>query len=158
MKNSILSCSLALTFLFSSCATIISGSKQKISFTSTPVAASIFVDEVEVGKTPFELKLARNNEHNVMIKLEGYQTYQTRLTKKFNAWYLGNILIGGIIGLIVDPITGAMYNLSPDQIHAQMNKGTVFNSNNKGIYIAVALNVDPNWKKVGQLEKIGNNN
>lgn len=156
MKKSIISGSLALTLLFSSCATIVSGSRQNISFASTPAAATIFVDEVEVGKTPFELKLARNSEHDVMIKLEGYQTYQTRLTKKFNAWYVGNILIGGIIGLIVDPITGAMYNLSSDQINAQLSKGTVYNSNQKGFYIAVALNVDPNWKKVGQLEKIGN--
>jgi hypothetical protein len=156
MKKSIISCALALTLLFSSCATIVSGSKQNVSFASTPSAASIFIDEVEVGKTPFELKLARNSEHAVMLKLEGYQTYQTKLTKKFNAWYLGNILIGGIIGLVIDPITGAMYNLSPDQINAQLNKGTVYNSNQKGVYIAVALNVDPNWKKVGQLEKLGN--
>lgn len=156
MRKSIISCALALTLLFSSCATIVSGSKQKISFASTPSAASIFIDEVEVGKTPFELKLARNSEHAVMLKLEGYQTYQTKLTKKFNAWYLGNILIGGIIGLVIDPITGAMYNLSPDQINAQLSKGTVYNSNQKGVYIAVALNVDPNWKKVGQLEKTAN--
>ena len=156
MKKSIISCALALTLLFSSCATIVSGSKQNVSFASTPSAASIFIDEVEVGKTPFELKLARNSEHAVMLKLEGYQTYQTKLTKKFNAWYLGNILIGGIIGLVIDPITGAMYNLSPDQINAQLNKGTVYNSNQKGVYIAVALNADPNWKKVGQLEKTVN--
>jgi len=156
MKKSIISCALALTLLFSSCATIISGSKQNISFASTPSAASIFIDEVEVGKTPFEMKLARNSEHAVMIKLDGYQTYQTRLTKKFNAWYLGNILIGGIIGLIIDPVTGAIYNLSPDQINAQLNKGTVYKSNQKGIYIAVDLKADPNWNKVGQLEKMGN--
>lgn len=156
MKKSIISCALALTLLFSSCATIVSGSKQNINFASTPSAASIFIDEVEVGKTPLEMKLARNSEHAVMIKLDGYQTYQTRLTKKFNAWYLGNILIGGIIGLVIDPITGAMFNLSPDQIYTQLNKGTVYKSSQKGIYIAVALNVDPNWKKVGQLEKIAN--
>jgi hypothetical protein len=156
MKKTIISCSLALTLLFSSCATIISGSKQNVKFASNPSSASIFIDEVEVGKTPFEIKLARKSEHSVMIKLDGYQTFQTNLTKEFNAWYLGNILIGGLIGLIIDPITGAIYNLTPNEINAQMNKGTVFNSSNKDIYIAVALNIDPNWKKVGQLEKVNN--
>jgi hypothetical protein len=156
MKKSIISCSLALTLLFSSCATIISGSKQNVKFASNPSSASIFIDEVEVGKTPFEIKLARKSEHSVLIKLDGYQTYQTNLTKEFNAWYLGNILIGGLIGLIIDPITGAIYNLSPNEINAQMNKGTVFNSSKRDIYIAVALNIDPNWKKVGQLEKVNN--
>jgi PEGA domain len=156
MRNKIISCTLAVTFLMSSCATIVSGSKQNVKFSSNPSTATIFIDEVEVGKTPFEIKLARKSEHSVMLKLEGYQTYQTKLTKKFNAWFLGNILIGGLIGIIIDPITGAMYNLSPDQVNAQMSKGTAFRSNGKDVYIAVALNIDPSWKKVGQLEKVNN--
>jgi len=156
MRKSIISCSLALTFLASGCATIVSGSKQNVKFSSNPSSASIFIDEVEVGKTPFEIKLARKSEHSVMVKLDGYQTYQTNLTKQFNAWYVGNILIGGIIGLVIDPITGAMYNLSPNEINAQMSKGTAFSSSKKDVYIAVALNIDPNWKKIGQLEKVNN--
>ncbi|TRX29713.1 PEGA domain-containing protein [Flavobacterium franklandianum] len=156
MKKTIFAYLLSSSLLLSSCATIISGSKQNVKFASNPSSATIFIDEVEVGKTPFELRLARNSEHDVQIKLDGYQTYQTSLTKKFNAWYLGNILIGGIIGLIVDPITGAIYNLSPNEINAKLNEGTVFNSTSKGIYIAVVLNIDPTWKKVGQLEKVVN--
>jgi hypothetical protein len=34
-----------------------------------------------------------------------------------------------------------------------LNAGTVFNSTKKGIYIAVALKANPEWNKVGQLEK-----
>lgn len=156
MRKTIISSSLAIALLTTSCATIVSGSKQNVKFSSNPSTATIFIDEVEVGKTPFEIKLARKSEHSVMIKLEGYQTYETKLTKKFNAWYIGNILFGGLIGIIIDPITGAMYNLSPNQIDAQMNKGTAFKSNGKDIYVAVALNIDPSWKKVGQLEKVAN--
>ena len=156
MKKTIILSSLAFTLLTTSCATIVSGSKQNVNFSSNPSTATIFIDEVEVGKTPFEIRLERKNEHSVMIKLEGYQTYETRLTKKFNGWYLGNIIFGGIIGLIIDPITGAMYNLSPSEINAEMNKGTAFKSNKNDIYIAVALNIDPNWKKIGQLEKATN--
>ena len=37
-----------------------------------------------------------------------------------------------------------------------MNAGTAFNLNKKDVYIAVALNIDSNWKKVGQLEKANN--
>lgn len=156
MRNKIISCSIVLSLLMSSCATIISGSKQNVRFSSNPSTATIFIDEVEVGKTPFEIKLARISEHSVMLKLDGYQTYQTRLTKSFNGWYIGNILLGGIIGLIIDPITGAMYNLTPDQVNAQMNKGTAFKSNGKDVNVAIVLNIDPTWKKVGQLEKVNN--
>lgn len=156
MRKTIISSTFAIALLTTSCATIVSGSKQNVNFSSNPSKATIFIDEVEVGKTPFEIKLARKSEHSVMIKLDGYQTYETKLTKKFNAWYIGNILFGGLIGIIIDPITGAMYNLSPDQINAQMNKGTAFKSNGKDIYVAIALNIDPSWKKVGQLEKVAN--
>lgn len=137
-----------------SCATIISGTKQTVKFASTPSDAQIFIDEVEVGKTPFETKLERKREYNVMIKLEGYKTYETKLTKKFNAWYLGNIIFGGIIGIVIDPITGAIYNLSPKNINAQMEQGTAFKSSKNEVFIAVTLKGDENWKKVGQLEKL----
>lgn len=156
MKKRIITCALAVSLLATSCATIVSGSKQNVKFASNPSAATIFIDEVEVGKTPFEIKLARKSEHQVMIKLEGYQTYQTTLTKKFNGWFVGNILIGGIIGIIVDPITGAMYNLSPKEVNAEMAKGTAFTHKKGDVYVGVSLEIDPNWKKIGQLEKIGN--
>ncbi|QYM78788.1 hypothetical protein K0B96_16015 [Horticoccus luteus] len=36
---------------------------------------------------------------------------------EMSGWYWGNILFGGLIGMIVvDPITGSMWNLSPDRI------------------------------------------
>jgi len=153
MKKKIVIAALSLSLLLSSCATIISGSKQKVSFHSNPAQAAIFIDEVEVGKTPFEIKLERNKEHHVMIKLDGYQTYETNLTKKFNAWYLGNIVFGGIIGIIIDPITGAIYNLTPSDVKAEMNKGTAFKLNKKDIYIGVALKENQNWEKIAQLDK-----
>lgn len=156
MRKTIISSTLAIVLLTTSCATIVSGSKQNVKFDSNPSTATIFIDEVEVGKTPFEIKLKRKSEYSIMIKLEGYQTYETKLTRKFNAWYIGNILFGGLIGVIIDPITGAMYNLTPDQVNAQMNKGTVFKSNGKDVFVAVALQIDPSWKKVGQLEKTDN--
>ena len=155
MKKTILALSMASALMMTSCATIVSGTTQKVSFNSTPANASIFINEVEVGKTPFQTKLERKKEHSVVIKLDGYRPYETKLTKKFNAWYLGNIIFGGIIGLVVDPITGAIYELSPDQVNAQLQQGTITNkSNKKDIFIAVSLEKDPNWKKIGQLEKL----
>lgn len=154
MRKSIFITAVVSSILLSSCATIISGSKQLIKFTSNPSSATVFIDEVEVGKTPFEVKLKRKKEHHVMIKLEGYKTFETNLTKKFNAWYIGNIGLGGLIGIIIDPITGAMYKLSPSEIKAEMQKGVAFKSNKNNIYIAVALEIDLNWEKVAQLEKL----
>lgn len=155
MKKTIFSLTLLSTLMLTSCATIVCGSKQEVSFNSTPANASIFINEVEVGKTPFKTKLERNKEHSVVIKLDGFKPYETKLTKKFNAWYIGNIVFGGLIGLIVDPVTGAIYQLSPKEVNAQLQQGTAFNKSKNGeIFIAVSLEKDSNWKKVGQLEKL----
>jgi uncharacterized protein YceK len=145
---------IAISVCLSGCATIISGSRQQVRFSSTPAAATIFIDEVEVGKTPFAIRLDRKKEYHVMFKLDGFKTYETNLTKKFNAWYIGNLAFGGVIGLIIDPLTGAMYNLTPKEINAQLDSGIGFHPKNGSVYIAVALQVDPNWVKVGQLDKL----
>jgi hypothetical protein len=63
-------------------------------------------------------------------------------------------MIGGAVGFIIDPITGAMFRLSPTKMNAELNKDLVFNKNKDDIYIAVALEIDPSWQKVGQLERI----
>ncbi len=104
--------------MLTSCATIISGSRQTMKFDSTPANATVFINEKEMGKTPFETKLKRNENYKVAIRLEGYHPYEVEVTKKFNEWYIGNILFGGIIGLVVDPITGAIYRLTPKEINA----------------------------------------
>lgn len=154
MKKLFIAGLLIPVMLLSGCATIFSGSKQRIYFTSNPSAATIFIDETAVGKTPFSMKLKRNQSREVTISLDGYKPYKTKLTKKFNLWYLGNIMIGGAVGFIIDPITGAMFRLSPTKMNAELNKDLVFNKNKDDIYIAVALEIDPSWQKVGQLERI----
>ena len=125
MRKKITFGALALSIMLTGCATIISGSQQTVRFVSNPPAATIFVDAVEVGKTPLEMKVTRNREHMVKFELDGYQLYQTRLTQKFNGWCFGNILIGGLIGIVVDVSTGAMYTLSPSVINVDMSNGTI---------------------------------
>lgn len=92
MKKTIMLLGVASLFFLSSCATIVSGSRQTVKFDSTPTNATVFIDETEVGKTPFETKLERKREYEVEIRLEGYEPYKTKLTKQFNAWYIGNIV------------------------------------------------------------------
>ena len=142
--------------MFQSCATIVSGSRQTIKFNSIPASATVFINEVEIGKTPVEKNLKRNQEYEVLIKMDGYKTYKTTLSKKFNEWYVGNILFGGIIGLVVDPITGAIYKLSPNELTTRLENETtdvVFKDKGDDVHISVSLNIDPEWEKIGQLEK-----
>ncbi len=147
------------TFLFSSilvlssCATIISGSRQIVAISSEPSSAKVYINEIEMGETPIEKSLKRNQAYQLVLKLDGYKTYDTKLEKKFNAWYIGNVLFGGAIGLIVDPITGAMFKLKPEEINGNLKSGTTLRTESGNIYLKISMEIDPNWEKVGQLEK-----
>lgn len=142
-----------LIFLMTSCATIISGSKQNIKINSTPTNAFVFVDGKQQGKTPLETKLERKSNHNIAIKLEGYNDFNIRLEKKMNGWLWGNILAGGIIGYIVDLSTGAVYRLTPKEINQQLGKTVASRLIKDNIYVFATLDAEVSSDKIGQLVK-----
>jgi hypothetical protein len=144
---------LSTIIMLSSCATIISGSRQTVEISSEPSSAKVYINEIEIGTTPVQRKLKRNQEYQLILKLDGYKTYETKLERKFNAWYIGNVLIGGIIGLIVDPITGAMHKLKPEEINGNLKSGTTYRTESGNIFVNISMEIDPSWEKVGQLEK-----
>ena len=42
---------------------------------------------------------------------------EVQLKPRASAWYFSNVFLGGVIGLfIVDPATGAMFRLLPDEV------------------------------------------
>ncbi len=140
--------------LLSSCATIISGSRQNIKIASKPSSARVYINEIEIGNTPIQRKLKRNQDYSIILKLDGYETYETKLEKKFNAWYIGNIAFGGLIGIIIDPITGAIHKLKPEEINGSPKRGTTYNTMENGkLFIEISMNVDTNSEKIGQLKR-----
>tara|TARA_B110000879_G_C11129679_1_gene495443 strand:+ start:498 stop:965 length:468 start_codon:yes stop_codon:yes gene_type:complete len=153
MKIIIKSTLLLSVILITSCATIISGSRQNVEIASEPSSAKVYINEIEIGNTPVQKNLKRNQEYQLTLKLNGYKTYETKLEKKFNAWYIGNIAFGGLIGIIIDPITGAMHKLKPEEIDGNLKSGTTYNTKGGNLFIKISLDIDPNSEKVGQLEK-----
>lgn len=139
--------------LLSSCATIISGSRQNVEIASEPSSAKVYINEIEIGNTPVQKNLKRNQDYNLVLKLDGYETYETKLEKKFNAWYIGNIAFGGLIGIIIDPITGAMHKLKPEEINGSPKRGTTYNTENGKLFIKISMDIDSNSEKIGQLKK-----
>jgi hypothetical protein len=147
-----------LTLLtLSNCATIICGSRQSLSFNSKPTGASVSIDGNKMGVTPMVTRLKRGEDHVVNIELEGYQSQEIKLTKRLNPWFIGNIAIGGLIGIIVDSATGALYMLNPRQVEAELKgTSTTMQTDKNGIFVALSSNIKPDWNKIGQLEKINN--
>jgi len=145
---------LFVVFVFTQCATIIHGSKQSVSISSNPSKANVTIDGKEMGITPLTLKLARAEHHTVVINLAGYMPYETKLTRKVDGWIAGNIIFGGLIGLVIDAAGGGMYKLTPDQVQAELrNQTTQVGSVNDGIFLSVVLSPKSEWEKVGQLRR-----
>lgn len=138
-----------------SCATIMKGSSQEINFSSNPSGAQIKINGTSLGSTPAVLKLKTGDEHSVRLELNGYMPYETKISKSLSGWMWGNIVFGGIPGLVVDFITGAVYKLSPEQISAQLQKNGLGDVEVKdgNIYVFVSMKPDPNWEKIAQFER-----
>jgi len=145
----------ALTLTVTGCATILHGSKQQIGISSTPTGASISINGQNMGVTPTVVKLLRKNTQAIKVEMIGYNPYEIILTRKVDGWIAGNIIFGGLIGLIIDAADGAMYKLSPEQVRAELRGNTVslHNGANDAILIGVTLTPKADWEKVGYLEK-----
>lgn len=111
----------AVPFL-TGCATIISGSNQKVNVNSVPSGAMAKVDGNLAAVTPTVFTLERKVDHTVEISKAGYRTASVILRHTMNGATAGNILAGGIIGIGVDALSGAMYKLVPDRVDVTLEK------------------------------------
>lgn len=124
--------SLVAGIMLTGCATIFGKSgPQSISIDSDPAQAKVVIvntkqnQKVYEGVTPATVKLEKKEgyfsgrRYEVTISKPGYEDSVVFISPKLGGWYLaGNFVFGGLIGwLIVDPATGAMWNLSPDSIN-----------------------------------------
>ncbi len=146
---------LLLGLTATSCASIISTNKQGVRITSYPAGAVILDNGTNIGRTPITAQLSRKNDHMIQLKLDGYQTFEISLTKKFNEVALGNILLGGLIGLGVDAISGAIYKLSPSEVlydfEDAASSSAILKDGNTTIF--VVLKENPQGELIGQLQK-----
>ena len=144
-----------LVALVASCASIMSGSRQDVEFASQPAGASVRVldstgFEVASGQTPTTLTLDKGAGffkaalYKVVIEKSGYAKREFQIKGELNAgWYLiGNFFVGGLIGwIVVDPITGAMWNLSPTALSSSLEVAGI--GNDGSIKIVLAEDIDP---------------
>jgi hypothetical protein len=164
MKTKLLISTLTIAFLFSGCASIIHGRYQTVDFTSQPTGAKVIIDGKDYGMTPKSVTLKRmgrlkgepqeKQSYNVKIDLEGFYPYELKVKRELDGWFFGNIVIGGLVGIIIDAATGSMYKLSPDQVIATLGKTTALSEKGADkLYIAVTLTPDASWEKIGELTK-----
>jgi hypothetical protein len=138
-KGLVLIVTAAVALFATSCASIVSGGSQKLNLKSDPTSANVVItndsssQKVFTGTTPAIVSLKKGDgffkgaNYTVVVSKEGYKNVEVKITSNMNGWFLGgNLVFGGLIGwLIVDPMTGAMWTLSPKNIDAKMQNTAV---------------------------------
>ncbi|MDG9666182.1 hypothetical protein ONV78_00460 [Hahella sp. CR1] len=127
MKKVVVASVLTSFLLSTGCASIVSDSSYPVAISSSPSDAQFIVEdlngnEIHAGHTPATVTLSAGEsyfqkaKYRVKFHKDGYDDKTVMLESKLDGWYFGNILLGGVIGmLIVDPITGAMWKLPEGQ-------------------------------------------
>ena len=140
--------------MLTGCASIVSRSSADIAVRSVPAQATVTItsgsgQDVYVGKTPAIATVPTGDgffvaaRYTVRVSLEGHDDQLFTIGSRLNPWYFGNILLGGLIGMvIVDPLTGAMWTLSPTSVNASLSKKTSgLNQGQRSIEVVLLQNV-----------------
>ena len=138
--------------LFTSCASIFTGSKRSVLFESNPMGAKVYVNGFEKGVTPTQIKVKADDR--IDFRLEDFQERVVIMDSKFN---LVAILNGfSIIGWGVDALTGSLKRVDTKYVKVDLEKvkpvtiqnylenGKItkvdINTNNKTIETTIVLN------------------
>lgn len=116
--------------IISGCASIVSTSQYPVRVDSSIPGATVSIKdkygaEVQKITTPAIVTLSsgggwKSASYMFDFEKEGYESVTETIAADINGWYWGNIVFGGIIGLLlVDPATGAMWKLK-DNVSANM--------------------------------------
>lgn len=109
-----------LPFTLGACATVVSGTKQKVSFDSNAKGAKVTLTSGETCNTPCKIKVKRKYDQRADFSHEGYQPTYVLLQSRLGGSTAGNLLLGGIIGGVVDGTNGASNHLSPNPVNVRM--------------------------------------
>jgi hypothetical protein len=117
----------AAGLLLAGCATVTRGTNDTWTVNTTPAGAAVrTTNQFFCDATPCTFKMPRKAEFDVTITKAGYKTWTGHVTHHIagagGAGFVGNALIGGVIGAGVDVASGATLNLAPNPLDVTLEK------------------------------------
>jgi len=105
----------------SSCATILTGTRDRVNFRSNVEGATVSKDGNTLCKTPCSVKIKRKlNGADIEVSKEGYETKMLSLETSFNAVSVINLF--SFFGWGIDLITGAVVRYDPRTYNIELSK------------------------------------
>ncbi len=106
--------------VFSSCATILGGSKKGVRVTGSQAQAKVYYNGAYVGNAPTNIKVprsAREGNSTITIKANNYKPVDIKLVRKWSVGYtLLDIFPGCFLALAIDAATGNIYQPKPRHV------------------------------------------
>jgi hypothetical protein len=148
----------------SGCATIVHGGPRSLPVASTPPGATVSIydragKQISTQTTPFVATLPSKyryfggQSYRLVFEMDGYQKTEVQVRPAVSGWYWGNLLFGGVIGmLIVDPATGAMYNLAPNKVEQTLSPTTAARVNEGELLVITTAQATPS--QLAEMEAI----
>ena len=113
----------AIALSCAGCASVTRGTTENISISSTPAGATAEITGLDVPTacvTPCVVQAKRSADITVTVNKEGYEPQIIPLTKEVPptgaAGFAGNVLLGGVVGMGVDAVTGAALDHKPNPV------------------------------------------
>lgn len=145
-------------FFLTGCATIVGKDVFPVTINSNPDGASILIKDekdkkIFTGTTPTTVTLGAGESYfhaktyYITFSKTGYAEQQAVIKSSISGWYFGNILFGGLIGmLIVDPVTGKMWKL-PTEVSANLSQKVSLNETQPTLKIITLDQVPKGMRK-----------
>jgi hypothetical protein len=120
-----------LPLLLTGCASIVDGGPKAVRINSDPAGAKVTIfnkagQQVVSETTPATVHLARSSgfageeNYKLIFEKDGYYPYEAHVKSAINGWYFGNIVVGGVVGCLVDMGTGSCYTLEPGDVNFKL--------------------------------------
>lgn len=113
-KKLLISALVGCSFMFCGCATILTGTSQKINVKSPEKPGVKFSIEGKTYATPAVVEIKKGEDKIITILDEECVQRQVVVKKKFNPATLGNLISGGVVGLTTDYLSGAIWEYESD--------------------------------------------
>lgn len=127
--------------LTSACATLTTGTTQPLTITSEPAGAICRLERDGgvvgvVNPTPGSVTISRSSRDlSVRCEKQGFEPGLRTISAGFQAATLGNILLGGVVGIVIDAASGAAGQYEPN-LHVVLPPGQLGSAGNRDAWFA----------------------
>ena len=105
--------------LSASCGTLMNRGPFMVPIDTVPSGATVTYLDARVGITPCTVAM-RASCSQVAVELSGFHSQLVHVGSNFNGWVIGNLLLGGLPGLIVDAASGSFMEVDTAAVSVRL--------------------------------------